>query len=85
MTNLEKWLMNIITVFSVKMTPVEASLNKNERKVFANLYGDLIYSKHVPAKFHVREKVRISKYKRKFSTRVSLLIGRKKFLLSTRS
>ena len=46
------------------MTPVKASQNKNERKVFANLYGDLIYSKHVPAKFHVGEKVRISKYKR---------------------
>ena len=50
---------------SVKMTLVEASQNKNERKVFANLYGDLIYSKHVPAKFHVGEKVRISKCKRK--------------------
>ena len=48
---------------SVKMTPVEASQNKNERKVFPNLYGDLIYSKHIPAKFHVGEKVRISKYK----------------------
>ena len=50
---------------SVKMTPVEASQNKNEKKVFANLYGDLIYSKHMPAKFHVGKKVRISKYKRK--------------------
>ena len=50
---------------SVKMTPVKASKNKNERKVFANLFGDLIYSKRVLAKFHVGEKVRISKYKRK--------------------
>ena len=50
---------------SVKMTPVEARQNKNERKVFANLYGDLIYLKHVPAKFYVGEKVRISEYKRK--------------------
>ena len=50
---------------SVKMTPVEASRKKNERKVFANLFGDLIYSKHVPPKFHVGEKVRILKYKRK--------------------
>ena len=50
---------------SVKMAPAEASQNKNERKVFANLYGCLIYSKHVPPKFHVGENVRISKYKRK--------------------
>ena len=50
---------------SVKMTPVEASRKKNERKVFANLFGDLIYSKHVPPNFHVGENVRISKYKRK--------------------
>ena len=49
---------------SVKMTPVEASRDENERKVFANLFGDLIYSKHVPPKFHGGEKVRISKYKR---------------------
>ena len=50
---------------SVKMTPVEASRKKNERKVYANLFGDLIYSKHIPPTFHVGEKVRISKYKRK--------------------
>ena len=49
----------------MKKTPVEASQNKNERKVFANLFGDLIYSKHVQAMFHVGEKVKISKYKRK--------------------
>ena len=50
---------------SVKMTPVEASHDENQTKVFANLFGDLIYSKHVQATFHVGEKVRISKYKRK--------------------
>ena len=50
---------------SVKMTPAEASPNQNERKVFANLYGGLIYSKHVQPTFHVEENVRISKYKRK--------------------
>ena len=50
---------------SVKMTPAEASRKKNERKVYANLFGDLIYSKHIPPTFHVGEKVRISKYKRK--------------------
>ena len=43
---------------SVKKTPVEASQNKNERKVFANLFGDLIYSKHVPPTFHVGENVK---------------------------
>ena len=50
---------------SVKMTPAEASRKKNERKVYANLFGDLIYSKHIPPTFHVGDKVRISKYKRK--------------------
>ena len=50
---------------SVKMTPAEASRKKNERKVYANLFGDLIYSKHIPPTFHVGEKVRISKFKRK--------------------
>ena len=49
----------------VKMTPAEASRKKNERKVYANLFGDLIYSKHIPPTFHVGEKVRISKFKRK--------------------
>ena len=47
------------------MTPVEASRKKNERKVFANLYGDLIYSQHFPPTFHVGENVRILKYKQK--------------------
>ena len=46
---------------SVKMTPAEASRKKNERKVYANLFGDLIYSKHIPPTFHVGENVRISK------------------------
>ena len=50
---------------SVKMTLVEASQNKNERKVFANLCGDLIYSKHVQPTFHIGKKVRTSKYQRK--------------------
>ena len=30
---------------SIKMTPTEASKKENEKKVFANLYGDLIYLK----------------------------------------
>ena len=30
---------------SIKMTPIEASKKENENKVFANLYGDLIYLK----------------------------------------
>ena len=37
------------------MTPGEASLNKNERKVFPNLYGNC--SKHVSAKFNIGGKV----------------------------
>ena len=29
---------------SIRMTPAEASKQKNERQVFANLFGDLIYA-----------------------------------------
>ena len=50
---------------SIRMTPAGASKQKNEGKVFANLFGDLIYAKRGRAKFKVGDKVRISKYKRK--------------------
>ena len=50
---------------SIKMTPTEASLKENEKKVFANLYGDLIYLKPKKPKFSIGDKVRISKYKRR--------------------
>ena len=36
---------NNTTNSSIKMTPIEASKKENENKVFANLYGDLIYLK----------------------------------------
>ena len=49
---------------SIKMTPVEASKKKNEKKVWSNLYGDLIYTKPGKPKFAIGDKVRISKYKR---------------------
>ena len=48
---------------SFKMKPVEASKKENEEKVFANLYGDLIYLKPEKQKFEIGDKVRISKYK----------------------
>ena len=35
---------------SIRMTPAEASKQKNEGKVFANLFGDLIYAKRGRAK-----------------------------------
>ena len=49
---------------SIKMTPVEASNKKNEGVVYFNLYGDMETLRQKP-KFKVRDKVRISKYKRK--------------------
>ena len=49
---------------SIEMTPTEASKKENENKVFANLYGDLIYLKHKNPKFSIGDKVRLSKYKR---------------------
>ena len=50
---------------SIIMTPTEASKKENENKVFANLYGDLIYLKPKNPKFLIGDKVRISKYKRR--------------------
>ena len=47
------------------MKAVEASKKVPEEKVFANLYGDLIYLKSKKPKFAVGDKVRISKYKRR--------------------
>ena len=49
---------------SVKMTPVEASKNKNKKKVWSNLYGNLIDLKPDKPKFALGDKVRISKYKK---------------------
>ena len=50
---------------SIEMTPTEASKKENEKKVFANLYDDLIYLKPKKPKFSIGDKVRISKYKRR--------------------
>ena len=50
---------------SVKMSPIEASKKKNEKKVWSNLYGESIYLKPDKPKFSVGDHVRISKYKRK--------------------
>ena len=49
---------------SIKMSPVEASLKKNQGIVYFNLYGDMEPSSAKP-KFKVGDRVRISKYKRK--------------------
>ena len=49
---------------SIKMTPVEASKKKNEKNVWSNLCGDLIYLKPGKPKFAIGDKVRISKHKR---------------------
>ena len=45
------------------MTPLEASKKENEKKVYNNLYSDLIYVKPGKLKFKIGDKVRISKYK----------------------
>ena len=51
---------------SVHMTPSEASDVKNTKHVFANLYSDEIYKQVEKPKFRIGDRVRISKYKRKF-------------------
>ena len=50
---------------SIKMTSTKASKKESENKVFANLYGDLIYLKPKNPKFSIGDKVMISKYKRR--------------------
>ena len=49
----------------MKISPIEASKKKNEKKVWFYLYGDSIYLKPHKPKFFVGDHVRISKYKRK--------------------
>ena len=46
------------------MTPLEESKKENEKKVYNNLYSNLIYLKPGKLKFQIGNKVRISKYKR---------------------
>lgn len=50
---------------SIRMTPREASMTKNEDKVYHYLHGDLPVS-FVKAKYKIGDKVRISKKKGKF-------------------
>ena len=49
---------------SIKITPLEASKKENEKKVYFNLYSELIYLKPGKLKFQIGDEVRISKYKR---------------------
>ena len=61
------------------MTPAKASQNKNEKKVFANLYGDLIYLKHFVSaiKFEfqsISEKGFDKDYTRFWSEKIFLLL-----------
>lgn len=51
---------------SIKTTPLEASLKKNEDKVRNNLYGDDFRQKSTKIKFKIRDCVRIAKYKHIF-------------------
>ena len=41
----------IIRHSSIKMTPLEASKEENEKQVYTNLYSDLIYLKPGKVKF----------------------------------
>ena len=50
---------------SIKMTPEEASRKENEDRVYLNLYGQEM-SQTAKPKYKAGDKVRISKYKRKF-------------------
>ena len=63
------------------MTPVEASKKKNEKKVWSNLYGDLIYLKPGKAKFAIGDRIRISKYTEgKYLIKVTHQTGQRRYL-----
>ena len=51
---------------SIGMSPTQASLKKNERKVYAKLYEDELWRRRKLPKFKVGDKVRISKWKTNF-------------------
>jgi len=51
---------------SIKMSPIKASMKKNETTVWRNLYGGLHPEPPEKPKFSVGDKVRISKYKHIF-------------------
>ena len=52
---------------TIKMTPQEASLKKNEPQVYENIYGDKkLMADTSTAKFQIGDKVRIAKLKRHF-------------------
>ena len=50
---------------SIKLSQTEASKIKNSKRVFANLYPDEIYKRIKIPKFHIGDRVHISKFKRK--------------------
>ena len=59
-------MITIILIIPVsKRLQLKQAKRENEEKVFANLYGDLIYLKPKNPKFSIVDKVRISKYKRR--------------------
>ena len=51
---------------SIAMSPIAASKKKNEKKVFAKLFGKEILKKRKQSKFEVGDKVRIEKKKKRF-------------------
>ena len=61
------------------MTPVEASKKKNEKKVWSNLYGDLIYLKPGKAKFAIGEFV-FQSIKGKYLIKVTHQTGQRRYL-----
>ena len=51
---------------SIGMSPIEASKKKNEKKVFAKVFGKEILKKNEKPKFAVGDKVRIGRKKKRF-------------------
>ena len=64
---------------SIEMTPTEASKKENEKKVFANLYGDLIYLKPKKPSFQSVIKSGYQNTRDECLIKVTLLTGQKKY------
>ena len=65
---------------SLKMSPVEASKKKNEKKVWSNLYGDLIYLKPDKPKLRLEIKLEFQSIRQKYLIKVTHQTGQRRYL-----
>ena len=65
---------------SVKMTPVEASKKKNEKKVWSNLYGDSIYLKPGKKSLKLETMLEFQSIRKRYLIKVTHQTGLRRYL-----